>query len=77
MPIALRQTLAPSFAGLHERYPQRFVWTHKMVIRSPPLEMDEQLWGLLSSGPGPAGQRCHSMADGQIQAFDKSSVESA
>jgi hypothetical protein len=74
-PVALRQTVAPSFARLHERYPQRFVRTHKMIIRSPPLQMGEQVWRLLSCCPGSTSQCGYAVADGQIQPLNKGGVQ--
>ena len=35
--VALRQKIAPSFSWLHERYPQRGMGAHKMVVGSPPF----------------------------------------
>ena len=66
MPVALRQTFASSFARLHEGYLQRFVRTDKMIIRSPPFQVSQQLWRLLSRSPGAACERCYAMSDGQI-----------
>jgi hypothetical protein len=74
LPIALRQTLAITFSRLHKRHPQRGMGTYKMVVGAPPLEMGQQVWRLLCCGPGPAGQSCHPMADGQIHPFDESGV---
>ena len=48
-----------------------------MVVRSPPLQMGEQVWGLLRSGPGPSRERCHPVADGQWSPLDESGVESS
>jgi hypothetical protein len=52
VPRALCQTVAPSCSRLRELHPQRFVRTHKMIVSSPPLQMDQQLWRLLGRGPG-------------------------
>jgi hypothetical protein len=52
LPIALRQSFAPTFSRLHEPNPQRGMRTYKMVVRSPPFYMSQQLWSLLGSGPG-------------------------
>jgi hypothetical protein len=41
VPIALGQQLAPSFSRLHEPHPQRFVGTHEVIVRTPPLQMGE------------------------------------
>ena len=35
--------------------------THEMIVSSSPLEMDQELWGLLGRGPGAACERCHPM----------------
>ena len=75
MPIALRLTFASSFARLPERYPQRCVRTHKMIIRAPPLQMGEQVCGLLSRRPGAACERCHAMTGSQIHPLNKSGVQ--
>jgi hypothetical protein len=75
VPVALRQTLAPSFSRLQERYPQRFVWSHKMVIRTPPFQMGQQLLGLLSCRPGAACERCHTMSNSQIHPFNERGVQ--
>ncbi len=73
--VALRQTVATSFARLHEPHPQRFVRAHKMIVRAPPLQMGHQVWGLLSSGLGPASKGGHAMAHRQIYPFDKCGVQ--
>jgi hypothetical protein len=52
LPVALRHQLPTSLSRLHEGHPERCVRTHKMIVGSPPLEVDQELWGLLSSGPG-------------------------
>ena len=48
-----------------------------MIVSSPPLEMSQQVWGLLSSGPGTASQSCHSMTNSEIHPLDESGVESS
>ena len=77
MPIALRQQSAPSLSWLHERHAQGVVRTHKMVGRSPPFQMGQQLWGLLGRGPRATGQRCYPMTDSQIHSLDKSGIQSS
>ena len=47
-----------------------------MILGSPPLQVGQQLWGGLRRGPGATRQRCHPMADGQIDPLDTSGVES-
>ncbi len=46
-----------------------------MIIRSPPLEMSQQLWSELRRGPRATRQRCHAMTDAQIHPLDESSVQ--
>ncbi len=46
-----------------------------MIVRSPPLEMSEQMWRLLSRSPGATSQRRYAMADGQIHPLNKGGVE--
>jgi hypothetical protein len=77
VPVALCQKIATSLSWLHEPHPQRLVRTHKMVVRAPPLQMSQQVWGLLKSGPGPSCESCHAMADGEIHALNESGVESS
>jgi hypothetical protein len=77
LPVALRHSFAPAFARLHEPHPQPFVRAHKVIIGAPPFQMGEQLWGLLSRGPGTSRQRGYSMADGQIHPLDESRVQSS
>ncbi len=48
-----------------------------MIISSPPLEMSQELWSLLRSGPGTSCKRCHSMSDGQWSPLDESGVEAS
>jgi hypothetical protein len=50
---------------------------HKMIVRAPPLQMGQQVWGLLSRRPGAASKGCHSMADGQIDSLNESRIESS
>jgi hypothetical protein len=75
VPRALRHQVAPSFSRLHERHPQQGMGTHEVILGTPPLEMGEQVWELLRSGPGTACQRCHSMTDGQVHPFNKGSIQ--
>ena len=75
LPVALRQTVATSLSWLHEGYPQRGMGTHKMVVRAPPLEVGQQLWGLLGRGPRTTSQRGYPMADRQIHPFNKSGIQ--
>ena len=46
-----------------------------MIVRAPPLQMSEQVWGLLRRCPGTTSQRGYCMADRQIHPFDKGGVE--
>ena len=46
-----------------------------MVIDSPPFQVGQEVWGLLSRGPGSTSQRGYSMTDSQIHPFDKGRVE--
>ena len=48
-----------------------------MIVRAPPLQMGQEVWGLLRSGPGPSCERCHPMTDGQIHPRNESGVESS
>jgi hypothetical protein len=73
--VALRHQLATSFSWLHQPHPQRFVWSHKMVVGPPPLQMGQQLGRLLCGGPGPACESGHAMSDGQIHALNESRVQ--
>ena len=51
------------------------MWTHKMIVSAPPLQMSQEVWGLLGGGPGTTCERCHAMPDRQIHPLDKSRVE--
>jgi hypothetical protein len=44
-------------------------------VSPPPLQMSQQVWGLLCCGPGTAGQCGSCMADRQIHPLDESGVE--
>jgi hypothetical protein len=46
-----------------------------MVVRSPPLQVSEQMVGLLRRRPGTTSQRSYPKADGQIHSLDKSGVQ--
>src|SRR5512133_412448 len=46
-----------------------------MIVSSPPLQMGQQLWSLLGSGPGSTRQRSYPMADGQIDPFNEGGVQ--
>ncbi len=48
-----------------------------MIIGSPPLEMGEQVWGLLCCGPGSTCQSCDAMTHRQIHPLNESGVESS
>lgn len=45
-----------------------------MIIGVPPLEIGQQVWGLLSRRPGSTSERSYSMSGGQIHSLDKSGV---
>jgi hypothetical protein len=75
--LLLAATPSSSLSRLYELDPQRLVWTHKMVVGAPPLEVGEQKWGLLGRGPGATSKRCYGMADGQVDSLDESCVESS
>ncbi len=75
LPVALRQKIATSLSWLHEPHPQRGMGTVKMVVGSPPLQIGQQLWGLLGSGPSTSCERCHPMTNGQIHPLDESRVQ--
>jgi hypothetical protein len=77
LPVAVRQTFASSFSRLHEGYPQRFVRTDTMIIRSPPFQVSQQLWRLLSRSPGAACERCHPMTDRQWSPLNEGGVQSS
>ena len=46
-----------------------------MIVRSPPLQMAQQLWRLLGRGPGTTSQRGYCMSDGQIHPFNERCVQ--
>ena len=46
-----------------------------MIVRSPPLQIGQQMWRLLRRSPGSTSQRGYSMTDSQIHPFDKGRVE--
>jgi hypothetical protein len=46
-----------------------------VIVRSPPLQMGQQMGRLLRCGPGSASQSGQAMADGQIHPLDKSRVQ--
>ena len=46
-----------------------------MIVGSPPLQMGQQVWGLLGRRPGATSQRGHPVSDGQIHPLDKSGVQ--
>src|SRR5216683_4808433 len=48
---------------------------YKMIVGAPPLEMSQELWGLLGRGPGSTCQRSHAVTDGQIHPFNKSGIQ--
>lgn len=47
----------------------------KMILRSPPLEMGQELWGLVGRSPGAASESCHPMPNGQIYSLNTSGVQ--
>jgi len=51
VPIALGKQLAPSFSRLQEPHPQRFVGTHEVIVRTPPLQMGVLFSFLVSRFP--------------------------
>ena len=46
----------------------------EMIVSSPPLDMQEQMFGVLSQGPGLAHQRSDTPADGQIDTLNESGL---
>ncbi len=75
LPVALCHQLAPSLARLYEPHPQRGMGAYKMIVGAPPLQMSQELWSLLGSGPGPSRERCHPVSDGQIHPLDERRVQ--
>ncbi len=47
-----------------------------VIVGAPPLEVGQQVWGLLSSGPGTASERRSPMSDGQIHPRNLGGVQS-
>ena len=75
LPVPLRQTVVPSCSRLHECHAQRCRGAHKVILRSPPFQLGQKLWGLLCRCPGAASQRGYPMSDRQIHPFDKSGAQ--
>ena len=75
MPVALRQKIATSLSWLHERHSKGFVRAHKVIVRPPPLEMSQQVWGLLCGGPGTSCQSCYAMTDREIHPLNESGIQ--
>ena len=75
LPVALRHSFAPSFSRLHQSHSQRGMGADKMIVRAPPLQMGQQVWGLLCGGPRAACQSCHAMPDGQIHPLNESGIQ--
>ena len=73
--VPLRQSFATSFSRLRKCHSQRCMRTDKMIVRSPPLQIGQQMWRLLRRSPGPASERCYAMTDGQIHALNKSRIQ--
>ena len=73
--VSLRCQVATSLSWLHELHPKRCVRTHNMIVRSPPLQMAQQLWRLLGRGPGTTSQRGYCMSDGQWSPFNERCVQ--
>jgi hypothetical protein len=48
---------------------------HKVIIRAPPFQIGQKLWGLLRRRPGAASERGYPMSDRQIHPFNKSGVQ--
>ncbi len=46
-----------------------------MIIGSRPLQVGQQLWGLLGGSPGATRQCCHPVTDGQIDPLDESGIQ--
>ena len=46
-----------------------------MILGAPPLEVGQQLWGLLCRGPRAACGCCDSMSDGQIHPLDECGIQ--
>jgi hypothetical protein len=46
-----------------------------VIVRSPPLQMGQEMGRLLCCGPGPASQSGQAMTDRQIHPLDKSRVQ--
>jgi hypothetical protein len=46
-------------------------------VGTPPLQVGQQVWGLLRRGPRAACESCHAMPDGHIHPLDEGGVESS
>ena len=46
-----------------------------MIVGTPPLQMCQQVWGLLRRRPGATSERSYPMADGQIHPLNESGVQ--
>src|SRR5689334_18660258 len=75
LPIALCQTFAFSCLWLHESHSQRCMGTHKVIVGAPPLQMGEQVWGLLRRRPGATSQGGYSMSESQIDPLNIGGVQ--
>ncbi len=49
--------------------------TDEMVVRTPPFDMQEQMFGVLSQRPGLSHQRSNTSTDGQIDPFNESRLD--
>ena len=46
-----------------------------VIVRTPPFQIGQQLWGLLCRRPGAACERCHAMSNRQIHPLDERRVQ--
>jgi hypothetical protein len=73
--VSLSHHLAPSFSRLRQCHAQRCMRAYEMIVGSPPLQMGQQVWRLLRSGPGTASERCSAMSDRHIHSLDERRVQ--
>src|SRR5262245_21056768 len=77
VPIVLWSPLAPALSEHCQRHSQRLVCPDEVVVRSPPLQVRQEIRCLLGTRPGPPDQSCYTLPDRQVHSLNKRGVELA
>jgi hypothetical protein len=75
LPVPLGETVPASFHGRYQRHSSRFVRTHEVRVRPPPLEMEQEVRRQLRCRATAADPSRNTLSQGQLHTFEKGRLE--